>query len=279
MNGFLTKKLANIQQRVSFLSQFCKVFVKRVCGFCANIGGDSVQFDIGDEIRRVRLSRKLSLRSVASAIGVSASLLSQVETGKTQPSVSTLYTLVNHLGISLDGLMKGRVQGQNSDDISGYEDGHHGIVQRRSENPTIEMENGVVWERLADGGKDDADPLMVTYEPGSSSSVEAKMMRHDAIEYGVIIEGTLTLRIESDVHELYPGDSFSFDANRLHMYENNSAKAARGIWFVIGNKNAGSQNLSNLGPAKSGGPTLPAKSAVEVLNVMGDAKARKLRKQ
>ncbi len=238
-----------------------------------------MQFDIGDELRRVRLSRKLSLRSVASAIGVSASLLSQVETGKTQPSVSTLYTLVNHLGISLDGLMKGRVQGQDSGEISGYEDGHHGIVQRRSENPTIEMENGVVWERLADGGKDDADPLMVTYEPGSSSSVEAKMMRHDAIEYGVIIEGTLTLRIESDVHELYPGDSFSFDANRLHMYENNSAKAARGIWFVIGNKNADSQNLSNLGPAKAGGPSLPAKSAVEVLNVMGDAKARKLRKQ
>jgi len=142
----------------------------------------------------------------------------------------------------------------------------------------IEMENGVVWERLADGGKDDADPLMVTYEPGSSSSVEAKMMRHDALEYGVIIEGTLTLRIESDVHELYPGDSFSFDANRLHMYENNSAKPARGIWFVIGNKDAETQNLSDLGPVKSNSSSLPAKSAVDVLNVMGDAKARKLRK-
>lgn len=36
---------------------------------------------------------------------VSASLLSQVETGKTQPSVSTLYALVNHLGDLLDALM------------------------------------------------------------------------------------------------------------------------------------------------------------------------------
>jgi transcriptional regulator with XRE-family HTH domain len=236
-----------------------------------------VNFDIGEELRRVRVSRKLSLRSVANEVGVSASLLSQVETGKTQPSVSTLYALVNHLGISLDGLMKGQIQHEGTNDVADYEDGHHGIVQRRSENPIIEMENGVVWERLADGGREDADPLMVTYEPGSSSSVDGKMMRHDALEYGVIIEGTLTLRIEKEVHEIYPGDSFSFDANRLHMYENNSAKPARGIWFVIGNKEPDTQNLSNLGPAKATGPSLPAKSAVDVLNVMGDAKARKLR--
>jgi transcriptional regulator with XRE-family HTH domain len=236
-----------------------------------------MHFEIGDELRRVRVSRKLSLRNVASAVGVSASLLSQVETGKTQPSVSTLYALVNHLGISLDGLMKGLNQpAVDSSEGAGYEDGHHGIVQRRHENPVIEMENGVVWERLADGGRDDADPLMVTYEPGSSSSVEGKMMRHDALEYGLIIEGTLTLRIENEVHEIYPGDSFSFDANRLHMYENNSAKPARGIWFVIGYKEAKGNNLSNLGPAKTVAPSLPAKSAVDVLNVMGDAKTRKL---
>ena len=241
-----------------------------------SLQGDHMQFDIGDELRRVRVSRKLSLRSVASAVGVSASLLSQVETGKTQPSVSTLYALVNHLGISLDGLMKGQIATDSANSDVGYEDGHHGIIQRRNENPVIEMENGVVWERLADGGKDDADPLMVTYEPGSSSSVEGKMMRHDALEYGVIIEGILTLRIESEAHELYPGDSFSFDANRLHMYENNSSKPARGIWFVIGNKESESQNLSNLGPVKPSSLALPAKSAVDVLNVMGDAKTRKL---
>ena len=49
--------------------------------------------------------RGLSLRSVAQALGVSASLISQVETGKTQPSVSTLYAMANHLGVSLDELL------------------------------------------------------------------------------------------------------------------------------------------------------------------------------
>ena len=236
-----------------------------------------MNFDIGAELRRVRIARKLSLRSVATAVNVSASLLSQVETGKTQPSVSTLYALVNHLGISLDGLMKGQASDQGAQTATAdYEDGHHGVVQRRSENPSIEMENGVVWERLADGGRDDADPLMVTYEPGSSSSVEGTMMRHDALEYGVIIEGTLTLQLESDTYELLPGDSFSFDANQVHMYRNNSSKPARGIWFVIANRETEVKNLSNLGPAKTAAKSLPARSAVDVLNAMGDAKTRKL---
>ena len=129
-----------------------------------------MQFDVGAELRRVRESRKLSLRAVASAVGVSASLLSQVETGKTQPSVSTLYALVNYLGISLDGLM-GHQRTDSAPlglgDSTGSAVRHEGrtsdsVVQRREDNPVIEMENGVTWERLAVGDSSVADPLIVT---------------------------------------------------------------------------------------------------------------------
>ena len=60
---------------------------------------------IGARLRDARMQRGLSLRGVANALGVSASLVSQVETGKTQPSVSTLYAIANHLGVSLDELL------------------------------------------------------------------------------------------------------------------------------------------------------------------------------
>ena len=61
---------------------------------------------IGARLRAARLAQGLSLRGVAEAVGVSASLVSQVETGKTQPSVSTLYAMVSHLGISMDDLLE-----------------------------------------------------------------------------------------------------------------------------------------------------------------------------
>lgn len=235
-----------------------------------------MQLDVGSELRRVRESRKLSLRAVASAVGVSASLLSQVETGKTQPSVSTLYALVNHLGISLDGLMgtsraDGASLGLSSSAGSPEPSGSRrtdSVVQRREDNPVIEMENGVVWERMAVGDSSIADPLIVTYQPAASSSVEGKMTRHSALEYGVLLEGRLTLRIDFETYELEPGDSFCFDANRPHLYSNQSDQPARGIWFVIGRREMGYQSLSDLGHEHPGAAARPIVSAVDVLQAM-----------
>ncbi len=231
-----------------------------------------MQLDVGSELRRVRESRKLSLRNVAGAVGVSASLLSQVETGKTQPSVSTLYALVNYLGISLDGLMGTSRAASGGLDISPVGVASEGasarrsdsIVQRRADNPIIEMENGVTWERMAVGESSVADPLIVTYQPAGSSSIEGKMMRHAGLEYGVLLDGRLTLRIDFEKYDLEPGDSFCFDSNRPHLYVNQSDQPARGIWFVIGRREMEYQSLADLGHEHPGEPR-PINSAVDVL--------------
>jgi transcriptional regulator with XRE-family HTH domain/quercetin dioxygenase-like cupin family protein len=57
---------------------------------------------VGDRIRRARLARQVSLRALAREIGVSASLISQIETGKSRPSVGTLYAITTALGISVE---------------------------------------------------------------------------------------------------------------------------------------------------------------------------------
>src|SRR6478735_10244113 len=60
---------------------------------------------IGDHLRQVRLARGLSLRALAGRVGVSPSLISQVETGRARPSVRTLYAIASELRISLDELL------------------------------------------------------------------------------------------------------------------------------------------------------------------------------
>ena len=218
------------------------------------------ELQVGAELRRVRLEKKLSLRSVATAVGVSASLLSQVETGKTQPSVSTLYALVSHLGLSLDGIMSG--QGAVSDTASSSSPSNS-VVQRGADNPRIDMENGVTWERLAHGSSTMADPLLVTYPPGSSSSLEGKLMRHGAAEYGYLLQGKLLLKLEFETIEINAGDSFSFDANRPHLYRNESNETVKGIWFVISTHDAKyDQPTARLAADHS------AASAVDVLRMM-----------
>jgi transcriptional regulator with XRE-family HTH domain len=223
--------------------------------------------DIGARLRDARMQRGFSLRSVALALGVSPSLISQVETGKTQPSVSTLYAMVNHLGVSMDELL-GVTPSAQAAPIFGHAGPVLPAVQRGSENPVLEMENGVHWERLAVGEGGPADALLVSYDPGASSSIEGKLMRHSGIEYAYILEGELTLQLDFDTHVLGPGDSLQFDSVRPHLYSNNGTTVARGIWFIVGRR----QQNQAMPTAPGGEPAkgAPLSSAVDVLRAMDD---------
>lgn len=59
---------------------------------------------VGPRLREVREASGISLRQFAKRVGISSSALSQIETGKSAPSVNTLYAIVTELGLSLDQL-------------------------------------------------------------------------------------------------------------------------------------------------------------------------------
>src|SRR5512132_2871186 len=59
---------------------------------------------IGPRIRDERERRNVTIRALARVIGVSPSLISQIETGKSQPSVSSLYSITSALALSLEDL-------------------------------------------------------------------------------------------------------------------------------------------------------------------------------
>lgn len=207
--------------------------------------------NMGPTLRAARIQQGLSLRSVAADIGVSASLLSQVETGKTQPSVSTFYALVNRLGISVDELFgvqppseaPARPQARSATTKRASRPVKAAtmpqaapVIQRAAEHPMLEMESGVTWELLTIGDRAVVDSLLVTYQPGASSSVGELMMQHHGVEYAYLLEGELTLRLEFETHLLHPGDSLCFDSTRPHQYVNNGEVQARGLWFVVGRR-------------------------------------------
>lgn len=224
--------------------------------------------NLGTRLREARLRRGLSLRSVAQSLGVSASLISQVEIGKTQPSVSTLYALANHLGVSLDELL-GLPQDERRPSPKRWSPPD--VVQRAADNPVIEMENGVRWERLAMPPHSPADSILVTYAPGGSSSVEGRLMRHSGIEYAYLLEGELTLQLDFETFVLRQGDSLQFDSVRPHMYSNHGSTPAKGVWFVSGRRQQNSMlpDAPGAEPGLSESPT----SAVDVLRALDDLEA------
>ncbi|GAA2385404.1 cupin domain-containing protein [Streptomyces coeruleofuscus] len=201
---------------------------------------------VGARIRQARLERGTSLRALAREVGVSASLVSQIETGKSQPSVSTLYAITTVLGISVESLFDARA----SSPMAGADS--HGAVPpalaafaadpgRRigplvgaGERETLELDSGVVWERLGRVPGADVDFLLVTYRPGGSSSGSGGLMRHTGTEYGYLTSGELILTLGFDEYTVRPGDAVSFESTTPHRYRNDGEVPAVGVWFVSG---------------------------------------------
>jgi len=219
-------------------------------------GGDdrlAPKLDLGTRLRAERLRHGLSLREVARRLGVSASTLSQIETGKAQPSVSTLFDIVNLLGTSLDGLLTEHgpfgtdpqppaVQVDRADRAdragvpapSGPE--AHGFFsfQRTGEHETLELESGVQWARLTAGSLPGMEFLHVTYAPGACSSSEGVFIRHAGQEFGYCLAGQLSVDVAFESYQLSPGDSISFPGTTPHRLGNRGQVAAEAIWCVIG---------------------------------------------
>ncbi len=209
--------------------------------------------EVGDYLREVRKARGLSLRALADRLGVSPSLISQVETGRAKPSVNTLYAIVSELGISLDELLFSDARGNGTHgpasapealsngfapaaDVLPQIQLPHDPVQRGDARKTIRLASGVVWERLTTASIPALDFLYVTYEVGGASSPEDAFQRHTGLEFGYVLSGTLGVRIGFDDYVVGAGDSVAFDSARPHRLYNAGDVPVHAIWFVLGRR-------------------------------------------
>ena len=213
----------------------------------ATVNGRTPEYaDMGDRLREARQARGLSLRALAEQLGVSPSLISQVENGRARPSVSTLYAIATHLGISLDELLfidARRPASAPRADIAdtGAGDALGAVVprdpvQRASTRKRIRLASGVVWERLTTASIPNVDFLYVTYEVGGASSPEHEFQRHAGQEWGYVLEGQLGVTIGFDDYELGPGDAIAFESTTPHRLYNKGSVPVHGIWFVQGRR-------------------------------------------
>jgi len=212
--------------------------------------------DIGARIRELRVARGLTLRALAREVGVSASLISQIETGKSQPSVSTLYAITTALKISIEDVfdaaealappvitespVRPATAPHNLLEALAAEHGRRlGPLIHPTQREGLELDSGVLWERLGHVPGTKVDFLRVTYAPGGTSSSNDGLMRHSGVEYGYLVSGELVLTLGFEDHRIRPGDAVSFESVTPHRYRNDGLEPAIGIWFVIDLDNAG----------------------------------------
>jgi transcriptional regulator with XRE-family HTH domain len=184
---------------------------------------------LGQGLREAREAQGIGLRTLAKRVGVSPSLISQVERGKVMPSVGTLYAIVRELDLSMDDLFAGA---QAIGRRAARDDG--GPILHGQTRDTIYLASGVRWERLTAEPEAEMDFQISTYAAGAESCPADALMTHEGKEHGYLISGRLGVTIGDQTYEMGPGDSVSFASTTPHRLFTIGDEAAEAIWLVVG---------------------------------------------
>jgi hypothetical protein len=192
---------------------------------------------------------------------MSSSFMSQLENGKSQPSVATLYLLAQCLGVAIDEFFEDDLQapapwplspglGSTTDPMT-LPVAHLAaappvvqdhqlrertptalVVTRPGERRLLEMDSGVIWEQLADSTGTGLDFVQIVYPPQSTSTTDKPMLCHAGREFGYLIEGELEITVGFEAFTLRAGEAIGFDSSLPHLLINKTNRVTRGIWCV-----------------------------------------------
>jgi transcriptional regulator with XRE-family HTH domain len=215
-----------------------------------NGGPASFPKPVGEGLRKHRQDAGMSLRALAREVGVSPSLISQIEHGKATPSVATLYAIVSKLGISLDELFFDNPRGAAAPPAtverqvdagneptpsSHWQAPSDGPVLRAGNRLNLQLASGVRWERLTASHDPGVEFLHCTYPVGGESAPADALVTHEGSEYGIILEGQCGATVGEQDYELEAGDSIAFDSRIPHRIWNLSDDHEMvAIWTVVG---------------------------------------------
>lgn len=178
---------------------------------------------IGSRVRSLRRERQLTIAELAAMTELSVSMISTVERGQTAPSLTTLHALSTALEVSLDSLF---------------------VVGTSAESPVVPAGQQTEWEtaggatrRLAiDSLELGVEMYVDTYEPGDTHNREPS--HHRGHEFGIVLEGTLTVALDDEKHHVEAGDAIHYVAQRNHLISNEGDHRVRAVWFNLRRRTA-----------------------------------------
>ena len=232
----------------------------------AALDRQNLRNDLGYRLREAREQKNIGLRELARRLRVSPSLISQIETGKTEPSINTLFAMVSELELSVNEIVfdgksdttqsvEPRIARSGANEVADRRSSESlaaeppdSPVQRRANRTSISLESGVSWQRLTAQPDHNVDFLYLRYPPGSESTPAHSLMRHNGTEYGYILKGTLQVSIGFDTYEIGPGDTISFDCTQPHRFATVGDETVEAVWFVVGRRTTPSVDESSIAP-------------------------------
>ncbi len=177
--------------------------------------------EIGLKIREIRKNRGITLNDLAEKVGVTASLISQVERGVAEPSISTLKKLSDSLGVSIFSFFN-----EVKDDLKI----DYSPVVKKHERKILHPTQGVTYHLLSKDLKGKIEFLLAFYEKGANTG--PMQYTHRGEECALILKGKLQIQVGSSVYVLEKDDSITFRCDMPHRVSNVARGISACIWCI-----------------------------------------------
>ncbi|MBJ2124817.1 helix-turn-helix domain-containing protein [Flavobacterium sp. IB48] len=172
--------------------------------------------EISKRIKQYRTEKGFTLQELADLSGVTKGMISQIENGRSIPSLTVLLSIVTALQVNLSEFFK---------DISQEEE--LVIIKRKDTYDQFQKEgsNGFLYERFLTRTikNSTVDIVFLTLEPNSYRD----QVTTDAYEYKYILSGEVDYLIANETYTLTEGDSLFFDGRLKHVPINKSSKPCK----------------------------------------------------
>lgn len=176
--------------------------------------------EIGRRIKKVREEQHLTLKNVEAKAGISATHISEIERGKTSPTIGALVRIADAL--SKDPAYFIEEEELNDTSFVALED-------RKQEDLAHGRGKRELLTKSIPSGRINAQ--LITLAPGGSEKIE--LHSHEGDEAALVLKGKINFMVSSQLHELVEGDSIYFITGQEHGYANASKdEEAKMIWFA-----------------------------------------------
>ena len=166
---------------------------------------------IGANLHRERKRQQLSLDELSETSQVSKAMLSQIETGKVNPTVAVLWKIIQALGIDFEVLLQ-----------SGSEDKRRFEVNRGHQiTSLITQSSGTLFRVISPVSMaNELEFYHVTQEPGCTHHSAGHLPGTE--ELIAVLKGRITVKAGNNEAELQKGDFLAFEADLPHSISTTS---------------------------------------------------------
>ena len=164
--------------------------------------------EISKKIKKTRIEKSLTVQELASKSNVTKGLISQIENGRSLPSLPVLFKIISSLDIAINEFFSGMTKESKEEPV---------IIRKCDQYEGFQKEDalGFFYKRILaqDVPASTIDIVLLTLEPGSSRP----LVQTAALEYKYIISGSVQYEINGEFFDLNAGDSIFFNGMLPHV--------------------------------------------------------------